>query len=190
MTGPAVLERIEVETRELGFGMGSDPGVGSLLASLAASKPAGAILEIGTGTGLGAAWILSGMDARSTLTTVESDEAVVAVARRWLGTDPRIEFVVGDGGVFLERADPERYDLIFADSWPGKFSHLDEALRALRVGGVYVIDDLLPQPNWPEDHPPKVERLVAELMQRADLVITRLAWSTGVIIATKRVRER
>ena len=42
----------------------------------------------------------------------------------------------------------------------GEFSHLDEALELLSVGGIYFIDDLLPQPNWPEGHAPKVPALI------------------------------
>jgi predicted O-methyltransferase YrrM len=42
------------------------------------------------------------------------------------------------------------HDLIYADAWPGKFTDLDQALALLRIGGIYFIDDLLPQSNWPE----------------------------------------
>ena len=40
-----------------------------------------------------------------------------------------------------------RFDLIYADAWPGKFTHLDRALSLLTRGGIYFIDDLLPQPS-------------------------------------------
>ena len=67
-----------------------------------------------------------------------------------------------DGEAFLRDASGS-FDLIYADAWPGKFSHLDEALGLLAAGGFYVIDDLLPQPNWPEGHAPKVPALVDDL---------------------------
>jgi CheY-like chemotaxis protein len=65
-------------------------------------------LELGTGTGHGTAWLLTGMDAASTLVTVDPDELVVAVARRHLGSDSRVTFQVADGAEFLRemRADP------------------------------------------------------------------------------------
>ncbi len=94
------------------------------------------------------------MDASSTLETVDTEADLVAVARRHLGSDGRVTFHVVDGAEFL-RQSPKPFDLIYADAWPGKFSHLDEALSLLRAGGIYVIDDLLPQPNWPEGHAPK-----------------------------------
>ena len=62
-----------------------------------------------------------------------------------------------------------------------------EALPGLLAeAGLYVIDDLLPQENWPPDHAPRVPRLVERLMARNDLVISRLDWSSGVLIATRR----
>lgn len=69
---------------------------------------------------------------------------------------------------------------------PGKYSHLDEALRLLRAGAMYVLDDMLPQPNWPEDHPPKVAELVRALRSRPELQVVTLDWSTGIIVATRR----
>jgi predicted O-methyltransferase YrrM len=85
------------------------------------------------------------MDSASTLDTVDTDEAVVAVARRHLGSDGRVRFHVMDGAEFLRGSQPGQFDLIYADAWTGKFSQLDEALALLRPGGIYLIDDLLPK---------------------------------------------
>jgi predicted O-methyltransferase YrrM len=74
---------------------------------------------------------------------------------------------------------------VFADTWAGKYTHRDEALRLVGTGGLYVVDDMLPQPNWPEDHPPKVAELVEALTSHPAWRVTTLAWSTGLIIATK-----
>ena len=68
---------------------------------------------------------------------------------------------------------------------PGKYTQLDDALALLKLGGLYVIDDLLPQPTWPEGHSAKVPALIAALEGRKDLRITKLNWSTGLIIATR-----
>ena len=69
-------------------------------------------------------------------------------------------FHIVDGAEFIQRASRGQFDLIYADAWPGKFIHLDETLALLRPGGMYVIDDLLPQPNWPDGHAPKVPALI------------------------------
>jgi len=158
---------------------------GSLLRTLAAAKPAGRFLELGTGTGLATAWLLDGMDRASRLISIETDEAVLTIAREVLGGDERVSFVQADGGEWLRQSEPAQFDLIFADAWPGKYSHLDEALRSLKRGGLYVIDDMLPQPNWPDGHASKVEQLIETLENRDDITITKLNWSTGLIIAAK-----
>lgn len=94
---PAVLEDIHRETKAVGFAMTSEAKTGSLLRSLAASKPKGNFLELGTGTGVGTAWLLAGMDPDSRLVTVDIDPNVVQIARRHLGHDPRVTFQVMDG---------------------------------------------------------------------------------------------
>jgi predicted O-methyltransferase YrrM len=182
---PAALGAIMAETAALGFGMASEPRVGALLATLAASKPGGRCLELGTGTGHGTAWLLAGMNETARLDTVDTDAAVVAIAQRHLSADTRVTFHVIDGAEFLIRPETGHYDLIYADAWPGKFTHLDEALALLRDGGVYVIDDLLPQPNWPDDHPPKVAALIASLEARPAFTTVTLAWASGLMLVVR-----
>lgn len=182
---PGVLEAVHRDSHQLGFAMASEPKTGSLLRTLAASKPGGRFLELGTGTGVGTAWLLAGMDSGSHLDSVESDATVLEIARRHLGHDPRVTFHSADGGAFLTQKRPQQYDLIYADAWPGKFSHLNLALSLLRVGGIYFVDDLLPQPSWPEGHAPKVPVLISELERRHDFVATKLAWASGLMILVR-----
>jgi predicted O-methyltransferase YrrM len=182
---PAAFDAILDETQALGFAMISEPKAGAFLAVLAASKPGGRLLELGTGTGHGTAWLLHGMDSTSTLDTVDTDTNVVTVARRHLGSDRRVTFHIGDGAEFVERAPRAHYDLIYADAWPGKFSHLDEALALLRPGGIYLIDDLLPQPNWPDGHAPKVPALIDDLERRNEFMSVKLAWASGLMVVVR-----
>jgi predicted O-methyltransferase YrrM len=182
---PPVVDGIRRDTQRMGFTMASEPQTGSLLRTLAASKPSGRFLELGTGTGIGTAWLLAGMDAGSRLDTVESDAKVFEVAQRHLGHDSRVKFHLVEGGAFLAKAAPLQFDLIYADTWPGKFTHLDRALSLLRVGGIYLIDDLLPQPSWPEGHAPKVPALIAELESRDEFVAAKLAWASGLMILVR-----
>jgi len=183
---PPALAAIQAETARLGFSMASEPKTGALLAALSASKPGGRLLELGTGTGIGTAWLLSGMDTWARLDTVDTDPAVVDVARRYLAGDPRVAFRIEDGAAFLARADPDTYDLVYADAWPGKFTHLEEALACIRPGGVYVIDDLLPQANWPDGHAAKVDALIADLERRRGFAIVRLAWASGLMLVVRQ----
>ena len=183
---PEVLHSIQEESRSLGFRLASEPMTGSLLRALAASKPGGLLLELGTGTGVGTSWLLAGMTPDARLVTVDNDPAVMDVARRHLSGDERVAFHLEDAAVLIGRLPAVAFDLIFADAWVGKFSHLDETLRLLKPGGLYVVDDMLEQDNWPDDHAPKVERLVADLEARGNLVLAKLDWCTGIIIATMR----
>ena len=183
---PPAVAAIHADTAAMGFNMASTDATGQMLRTLVASKPGGRVLELGTGTGLATAWLLDGMDAAATLDTVDIDPACAAVARRNLANDPRVRFHIESGNTFLKRLAGRRYDLIFADTWPGKFDHLDDALALLAVGGFYVIDDLHPQPNWPADHAPKVPALVRALAARSDLVPWPIDWDTGIVVAVKR----
>ena len=183
---PAALTAIERDTSVIGFTMISETRTGALLRTLAASKPGGTLLELGTGTGASAAWILDGMDSAATLLSLDGEAKFVEIARRHLGHDRRATFRVGDGASLLADLRGRRFDLIFADTWPGKFEYLEDALALLRPGGLYVVDDLLPQPNWPDDHAPKVAALVAQLERDRRLTLCKLCWSSGIIIATRR----
>ena len=183
---PPGFSEIQTVSQEMGFSMPSDLQTGALLQMLIASKPGGNVLEIGTGTGLATAWLLAGMDAEATLISIDNELTYQAVAEQALGHDARLTLVCVDAGMWLENAEKQSVDLIFADAWPGKYANLDTTLQLLRPGGFYVIDDMLPQPNWPDGHGDNMDKLVADLESRADLHVVKLTWSTGILIATKK----
>jgi predicted O-methyltransferase YrrM len=182
---PPHYERILARSRDIAFPMNSDVLTGSLLRTLAASKPVSAMLELGTGCGLGTSWILDGMDASSSLISVDTEPRFQSIAAEELGADRRLTLVAQDGSEFLQMCN-QRFDLIYADAWPGKYSHLDEALRLLKHGGIYVGDDMLPQANWPEGHGVKADALLARFDRLDGFAVTKLSWSTGLILAVKR----
>ncbi len=183
---PPALQALLKQTAALNFTMASEPKAGALLRVLATSKPAGRMLELGTGTGVGTACLLAGMDAASTLTTVDTDFKIQNAARSALGSDPRLTFVLEDAVDYLRRQPPTSFDLVFADALRGKFDGLDEALAVVRPGGFYVIDDLLPQPNWPEGHGEKIEPLIERLAAHPQFQIVPIAWASGLVIAVRR----
>ena len=183
---PPAWREIDARSRALGFDMPSEAGTGAMLRLLAASKPSGRLLELGTGTGLATAWLLDGMGPGSTLVSLDNDARVQAVARAALGDDPRVTFVAGDGLDYVRSQAPASFDLIFADAWPGKYDGLDETLALLRPGGLYVVDDMSRQPNWPEGHQPRVDVLTARLKSHPDLATVALDWASGLVIAARR----
>lgn len=182
---PKSYPEIQKATEEAGFTMASDLATGSLLRTLASSKPGGKFLELGTGTGLSTSWILEGMDHNSRLTSVDFDAAFLSIAQKYLGNDPRLDLQCIDGEDWVRANLAKRYDYIFADTWHGKYLLLDEVLEMLNIGGIYIVDDMLPQPNWPDGHAEKAEKLIQKLESLPFLHLTKLNWSTGIILATR-----
>ncbi len=169
-----------------GFTMSSDPEVGRLLAVLAAATPAsGRILELGTGCGVGLAWIVHGLGARSDVEvmSIEADDDVAAVARggRW---PDHVPIVVGDAVELMPQLGS--FDLIFADAEGGKWERLDLTIAALRPGGLLVVDDMTPAEWQSTTHQAKTEDARGTLTADPRLIGVELAWSTGLIVCTRR----
>ncbi len=183
---PQIHSAIALKSKEIGFTMPSDLYIGSFLKTLITSKPKSNILELGTGIGLSLSWMIDGMDAESRLISVDNDPKLIEIAEGYFGDDTRVEIICEDGEVWIKNYKGEKFDLIFADAWPGKYSTLNETLDLLKVGGLYIIDDMIAQPNWPDGHQENVEGLVEYLEDRSDFNLTKMNWSTGLIIAAKK----
>ncbi|WP_462264885.1 O-methyltransferase [Mucilaginibacter sp.] len=183
---PVAYAAIQAATEQQGFTMPSELGTCALLCTLAASKPGGHFLELGTGTGLSTSWILHGMDATANLISIDNDEQVLNIAQAHLGADHHLQLINADGAEWIKANMHLRFSYIFADTWAGKYNTLDETLNMLVSGGFYIIDDMLPQSNWPDGRAEKAEQLTTTLKKREDLTITRLDWASGIIIAVKK----
>lgn len=185
LSEPPDFAAIMEDTRAISFDMPSEALTCSLLRTLAASRPGGNLLEPGSGTGLATSWIPDGMDTAARLTTIDSDPKLIQILSNHLGDDSRLTIICGGAEDFLLSTEIQQFDLIFADAWPGKYVLLDESLAALNSGGIYVIDDMLPQPNWPDGHENNVANLVEVLENRDDFRITKLSWGSGLIVCVK-----
>jgi predicted O-methyltransferase YrrM len=64
---PKTYQAIKSQSAAIGFNMQSDIATGTLLQSLAASRPGGRLLELGTGLGLSTCWLLESMDQQASL---------------------------------------------------------------------------------------------------------------------------
>ena len=185
-SSPKILATILADAERLGFPYSSESQTGGLLAALAASKPRGRVLELGTGLGYGTCWLQSGLHAQSTLTTIDANARNSQIAQGHLGHDKRLRFVVRDAGVWLEEAPSNWFDLIFADSPEGKYAHLDDALRTLTVGGLYVVDDMRRKTDGTDEYLEPALKLIEILTQRPDFVVTQMTdFATGVLLAVK-----
>ena len=185
ITLPESFEAIQRKSEEIQFSMPSDLQTGSLLRTLVSSKPGGSFLELGTGTGLALSWIVEAMDASSSVITVDNNEAYLNIARGFFGNDARVSIICEDGTEWIKTNQGKKFDLIFADAWLGKYSDLSENLQLLKIGGFLILDDMIHQPNWPEGHEDNVDKLVNYLSSRQDVRLTKMNWSTGLIIITK-----
>ncbi len=125
--------------------------VGSLLRALAASRPDGDIGEVGTGAGVGTAWLKSGMQGRARLVTIEVEGRLVQVAKELFAAHPEVRVVHGDWLDLMPEQGP--FDLLFFDGG-GRGALVPANWRAiaglLKPGGVLVFDDLTPEALWPD----------------------------------------
>lgn len=182
---PAIHLELVRKSEEIEFTMPSDLYVGTLLKTLVSSKPNGRFLELGTGIGLSLSWMLDGMNEGSQLISVDNDPRLITIAKECFGTDERVSLELADGSAWIKNYSGAKFDLIFADAWPGKYSEIEEILELITKGGFYVIDDMAVQPNWPKGHDKNAEELIAYLEKREDFTLTKMNWSTGLIIAVR-----
>lgn len=182
---PTLLPQLEQKCQEIGFTMPSDRHIGALLQTLVASKPGGNFLELGTGIGLSLCWMIEGMGQGARLYSIDNDPQLSAIAEGHFGKDERVEILCQDGGEWIKAYQGPSFDLIFADAWPGKYFDLDETLELIKPGGFYVIDDMTPAEDWPEGHHEKATALITYLEEHPQFHLTKMSWSTGIIVATK-----
>jgi predicted O-methyltransferase YrrM len=184
---PKIHAAIVVKSEEIGFTMPSDLYIGTLLKTLVASKPSGNFLELGTGIGLSLSWMVDGMDKNSRLITIDNDPQLIEIAKEYFGDDDRLNISCEDGSEWVHTYTGDKFDLVFADAWPGKYSEIEVVLNLVNVSGFYIIDDMTAQPNWPEGHENHVASLVDYLEKREDFSLTKMNWSTGLIIAVRTI---
>ncbi len=169
--------------------MSSGPRTGALLRTLAASKPGGLVLEVGTGLGVGAAWLLAGMDSASRLVTLEVHEGAADLSRSLLARDDRCEVVTTRAEEWLEEYSGPPFDLVFVDTTIVKFHRRDLVIRSLAPGGLFVADDLVPQPKWVDTHQERVRGFLTDIWDEKDLIVTLMDWDTGLCVAARRTDQ-
>jgi predicted O-methyltransferase YrrM len=137
---PQLVEKALAEAARTGFTRSCSPETGRLLQVLAGVRGLERVAEIGTGCGVGSAWILSALDPEVAFFTVELDEDRAAAAAELLGDDPAATVLCGDWQDVLAEEAP--FDLLFADG--GRAKYHEELLGLLAPGGILVLDDLTP----------------------------------------------
>ena len=183
---PKHYNAIQAESRLLKFNQISDDEVGVLLRLLVSSKHNAKILELGTGTGMGLSWIAQGLRHDGELISVEKIPEHLEIAKKFFEDDPRIQLVNQDATLWIEENKELQFDLIFADTWAGKFTHLDSILNMVKPGGFYLIDDLNYQVDWHKNHQDKVLLLVEKLKCHPDFFSFPIGVGTGMLLLCKK----
>ncbi|ANE45021.1 hypothetical protein SU48_13750 [Deinococcus puniceus] len=142
-TLPPRVAHALAEAERLNFDRSCSLETGRLLRTLAATRPGARLTELGSGTGVGAAWLLSGMSPGAHLLTTEADAERASVTREVLKGEARVTALHGDWQDALAHGP---FDLIFSDYAPAKreTEHLDALIAALNLGGMLVLDNFSP----------------------------------------------
>jgi predicted O-methyltransferase YrrM len=173
---PPQVHHAQTVAEQFAFTRSSLPEVGRLLAVLTAALPHSRIGEIGTGCGVGTAWMASALHPDATLVTIDTNADYVTAVRQIFADDPRIHILHGD---WRELRAYAPFQLLFADGGRAKVEYPDVVLDLVAPGGVVVLDDLTPEEYWPASWKGQVD-------------LTRQFWlNTARVVATEiRVTER
>ena len=134
---------LELE-RRLGFTHSSIPEVGRLLHVLAAQRGRTRVGELGTGCGVGAAWIVSALPPTIPFVTVEVDPTLAEAAAELFAEDENVTVLQGDWHELMPIEAP--FNLLFYDSDGKQHPELDgeQVVGLLAPGATIVMDDLTP----------------------------------------------
>jgi predicted O-methyltransferase YrrM len=144
LTEPPLVRRALALAAELGVEHSCTAEVGRLLHVLAGARGRTRVGEIGTGCGVGAAWMLSALAPAVPFVTVELDPTRARAAAGLLSGDGSARVLEGDWREAMPREAP--FDLLFHDAVGEARPDLDgEAVVGLLAPrGLVVLDDLTP----------------------------------------------
>lgn len=125
-----------------------DPATGAALRFLATTLSARSVVEIGTGAGVSALYLLHGMTDDGVLTSIDIEPELHRAARTAFaeaGFAPgRTRLIIGRAVEVLPRLTSAGYDLVFVDAARVEYPHYyEQGVGLLRPGGVIVFNDIL-----------------------------------------------
>jgi predicted O-methyltransferase YrrM len=170
-------------------------GGGAALRFLASLASAGSVVEVGTGTGVSALWLLRGMRADGVLTSIDVEGEHQRLARQALTeagvAANRVRLINGRALDVMSRLADGAYDLVFVDGDKSEYSAcFDEALRLLRVGGVVAFDnalwhDRVADPSQRDPETVALRQVVRTVREDERVVPVLLPVGDGLLLAVK-----
>ena len=121
-------------------------GSGAFLRYLAFTLKAQSVVEVGTGSGVGALWLLDGMLESGTLTSIDDEMEHTQIAKLAFAdadiTQGRYRLITNTVVDVISKLTDRAYDLVVLRHNPEDLSFvISEAHRILRSGGALVIDN-------------------------------------------------
>ena len=171
------------------------PGAGAIVRTLAAAITAKNVVEIGTGAGVSALWLLDGMHPDGVLTSVDIEAEHQLIAKDAIsqaGIAPnRVRLINGRANEVLDRLTESAYDIVLIAGKPLELSaNISRALILLRTGGVLIIDralwnDKLADPAQRDPDTMSMRQAIEALATREDFVGSLLPVGGGLLVAVK-----
>ncbi|WP_029290510.1 O-methyltransferase [Cellulomonas sp. HZM] len=172
------------------------PGAGAALTVLAAANAARAVVEIGTGAGVGSIHLLRGMPADGVLTTIDIEVEHHRAAKEAFAEEgvrsTRTRTISGRALDVLPRLTDGAYDMVVVDAdVEGVTRYVEEGVRLLRPGGVLVVDDALwhdrvADPARRDDDTTAVREVGRAVRADERLVSALLPVGDGLLVAVRR----
>ena len=123
------------------------PGVGNFLKFAVQITKAKSVVEIGTGSGVGGLWLLSGMTPDGVLTTIDSEREHSKIARNIFEeadiASTRYRIITGKLIEVVGKLADSSYELIIIRPALDLFDMVQESYRLLKPNGLLVVDQAL-----------------------------------------------
>lgn len=190
---PAAIAAARAHSLEIGVEPVS-PGIGAQLGVIAAAANASSIVEIGTGAGVSALWMLAGAPL-ATLTSIDTELDHQQVARTALLDSGipanRIRLITGKAIDVLPRMNELSYDLVLIDADVASvIEYVEHGLRLVRRGGTVLVPhalwrDRVSDPAQRDDIVTDFRTLLAELAKSSAVLVALSPIGDGLLQITK-----
>ncbi|MFM6962929.1 MAG: O-methyltransferase [Micrococcales bacterium] len=189
-----VLRNARARAEELGVEC-ITPSVGATLSMLVNSLQARSIVEVGSGTGVSAIYLLRGSNT-AVLATIDNEQEHTNATKSTLADEGiaanRLRIITGKATEVLANLADAAYDLVLLDADRETLDlQLGEASRMLRPGGVIAIAhalwrDRVPDPAMRDEATQIYRDLIRQLLNNDEFATSLLPIGDGLLLASKR----